>query len=135
MSLTPFELAPGVELGAGELPVIAGPCVIESPEETLALAARISDMGRRLGVPVVFKASFDKANRSSLESFRGPGFEAGLAVLEAVRDALSVPVLTDVHEDTPLDEVADGEDDLRLRHESPPSGTRSGRRSARRACR
>jgi 2-dehydro-3-deoxyphosphooctonate aldolase (KDO 8-P synthase) len=97
MSLKPFELAPGVELGAGELPVIAGPCVIESPDETLALAARIADMGRRLGVPVVFKASFDKANRSSLESYRGPGMEAGLQTLEAVTREVGVAVLTDVH--------------------------------------
>ncbi len=97
MSLKPFELAPGVELGAGGLPVIAGPCVIESPDETLALAARISDMGRRLGVPVVFKASFDKANRSSLESYRGPGLEVGLQTLEAVVREVGLPVLTDVH--------------------------------------
>lgn len=91
------ELAPGVVLGSASLPVIAGPCVIESPESTLDLAGKIADLGRRVDVPLVFKASFDKANRSSLASFRGPGLEAGLETLKAVTEQIGVPVLTDVH--------------------------------------
>jgi len=86
--------------------LIAGPCVIESEELVLEVAGRLSEVTRTLGVPYVFKASFDKANRSSHESFRGPGLEAGLRILEKVRDKIGVPVLTDVHEDTPLAEVA-----------------------------
>lgn len=97
MSPASFELAPGVVLGGESLPVIAGPCVIESPEATLDLAEKISEMGRRIGVPTVFKASFDKANRSSLTSYRGPGLEAGLETLKTVAQQIGLPVLTDVH--------------------------------------
>ena len=86
--------------------LIAGPCVVESRELQMETAGTLKELTDRLGIPFIFKSSFDKANRSSHESYRGPGFEAGLAVLEAVREALSVPVLTDVHEDTPIDEVA-----------------------------
>ena len=87
--------------------LIAGPCVIESAVLTQHIAGRLKEITGRLGIPFVFKASFDKANRSSRGSFRGPGLEQGLQVLQGVRRALGVPVLTDVHEDTPLDEVAD----------------------------
>lgn len=97
MSPSCFELAPGVVLGGEDLPVIAGPCVIETAAETVSLAERIADLGRQLEVPVVFKASFDKANRSSLDSYRGPGLEAGLEILEAVVRQVGLPVLTDVH--------------------------------------
>jgi 2-dehydro-3-deoxyphosphooctonate aldolase (KDO 8-P synthase) len=86
--------------------LIAGPCVIESAALTHEIAGRLAEITARLKIPFVFKASFDKANRSSAASFRGPGIEAGLKVLEAVRRAVGVPVLTDVHEDTPLAEVA-----------------------------
>jgi len=86
--------------------LIAGPCVIESPALTEEIAGRLKEITARLQVPFVFKASFDKANRSSRGSYRGPGIEAGLKVLESVRNRLQVPVLTDVHEDTPLQEVA-----------------------------
>jgi len=86
--------------------LIAGPCVIESPALTEEIAGRLKEITARLQVPFVFKASFDKANRSSRGSYRGPGIEAGLKVLEGVRNRLQVPVLTDVHEDTPLQEVA-----------------------------
>ena len=86
--------------------LIAGPCVIESADLTEHVAGRLKEITSRLGMPFVFKASFDKANRSSRESFRGPGLEQGLKVLEGVRRSIGVPVLTDVHEDTPLDEVA-----------------------------
>jgi 2-dehydro-3-deoxyphosphooctonate aldolase (KDO 8-P synthase) len=86
--------------------LIAGPCVIESAALTEEIAGRLAEITARLQIAFVFKASFDKANRSSAASFRGPGVEAGLKVLEAVRRAVGVPVLTDVHEDTPLAEVA-----------------------------
>jgi len=86
--------------------LIAGPCVIESAALVEAVAGRLKEITTQLSIPFVFKASFDKANRSSKDSFRGPGLEAGLKVLEGVRKKLSVPVLTDVHEDTPLNEVA-----------------------------
>lgn len=86
--------------------LIAGPCVVESRELTLQVAATLKEITQRLGVSFVFKASFDKANRSSSRSFRGPGIEAGLRVLELVKKEIGVPVLTDVHEDTPIDEVA-----------------------------
>jgi 2-dehydro-3-deoxyphosphooctonate aldolase (KDO 8-P synthase) len=86
--------------------LIAGPCVIEGATLTQEIAGTLVELTRKLGVPFIFKASFDKANRSSGASYRGPGLEAGLAVLEAVRKTFNVPVLTDVHEDTPLAEVA-----------------------------
>jgi 2-dehydro-3-deoxyphosphooctonate aldolase (KDO 8-P synthase) len=86
--------------------LIAGPCVIESEALCHEVAGRLLEITRALGIPYVFKASFDKANRSSGTSFRGPGLEGGLKVLEGVRKAFGVPVLTDVHEDTPLAEVA-----------------------------
>src|SRR5690606_41808642 len=87
-----------VALGAAPLALIAGPCVIESEAHTLQLARAIADVARRVGVPLIFKASFDKANRTSIDSFRGPGLDAGLAVLAAVRAEIGVPVLTDIHE-------------------------------------
>jgi 2-dehydro-3-deoxyphosphooctonate aldolase (KDO 8-P synthase) len=97
----------GHEIGSSQpFFLIAGPCVIESPTLTQEIAGRLQELTRRLGVPFVFKASYDKANRSSRASFRGPGLDAGLKVLADVRAKLGVPVLTDVHEDTPLAEVA-----------------------------
>ncbi len=97
----------GHEVGGGEpLFLIAGPCVIEGPALTEEIAGRLKEITSRLGVPFIFKASYDKANRSSRASFRGPGMEAGLRVLADVRARVGVPVLTDVHEDTPLQEVA-----------------------------
>jgi 2-dehydro-3-deoxyphosphooctonate aldolase (KDO 8-P synthase) len=97
----------GVPVGAREpLFLIAGPCVIESESLVLSTAERLKDITVKLGVPLVFKASFDKANRSSGGSFRGLGIEQGLKVLERVRRELALPVLTDVHESSPLDEVA-----------------------------
>jgi 2-dehydro-3-deoxyphosphooctonate aldolase (KDO 8-P synthase) len=86
--------------------LIAGPCVLESEALVMETAGRLKEMTAALGIPFIFKSSFDKANRSSHESFRGPGIEAGLKLLEKVRAEVGVPVLTDVHEDTPLDEVA-----------------------------
>ena len=98
-----FELAPGVEIGgndlaAGRLPVIAGPCMLESEELALTMGHRLAAMARRLDLPLVFKSSFDKANRSSLGSPRGPGLEVGLRWLAAVQRETGLPILTDVHE-------------------------------------
>jgi 2-dehydro-3-deoxyphosphooctonate aldolase (KDO 8-P synthase) len=87
--------------------LIAGPCVIESEALVIEVAGRLRDITETLGIPFVFKASFDKANRSSRSSFRGPGLEKGLEALARVRKQIGVPVLTDVHEDTPLAEVAE----------------------------
>jgi 2-dehydro-3-deoxyphosphooctonate aldolase (KDO 8-P synthase) len=102
----PAKIGP-YRCGSGEeLLVVAGPCVIENESLTLEIAERLAEETRDLPVQLVFKASFDKANRSSAESFRGLGLERGLRILERVRSELDVPVLTDVHEDTPLDEVA-----------------------------
>ena len=86
--------------------LIAGTCVIESEEMTFEVAGRLKEMCEKLNIPFIYKSSFDKANRSSINSYRGPGIEKGLAILEKIRADLNVPVLTDVHEDTPLDEVA-----------------------------
>ena len=97
----------GAHIGIDQpLLVIAGPCVIESETLVQEVAGRLREITRRLALPFVFKSSFDKANRSSKKSFRGPGLEQGLKVLEGVRRTFGVPVLTDVHEDTPLAEVA-----------------------------
>ena len=97
----------GVEIGPDRpLFLIAGPCVIETETLAVETAGRLQEITRRLKIPFVFKSSYDKANRSSLKSYRGPGLEEGLRVLESVRRQLGVPVLTDVHEDSPLNEVA-----------------------------
>ena len=86
--------------------LIAGPCVIESEQLQLDTAGRLQEITGKLGIPFIFKSSFDKANRTSGTSFRGPGLEAGLKILDTVKRQLGVPVLTDVHEYTPMDEVA-----------------------------
>lgn len=97
----------GFEVGADQpFFLIAGPCVVESEALVLDTAARLKEITQRLGVPLIFKSSFDKANRTSRKSFRGPGIEEGLRILGEVRRQLQLPVLTDVHEDTPLKEVA-----------------------------
>lgn len=88
----------GVAFGGGKLVFIAGPCVIESRQMALDLAARLSAIARKLGVGYVFKASFDKANRTSVDSFRGPGIDKGLEILSEIRSKYDVPVITDVHE-------------------------------------
>ncbi|MCW9017726.1 MAG: 3-deoxy-8-phosphooctulonate synthase, partial [Kangiellaceae bacterium] len=87
--------------------LIAGPCVIESEQLALDTAGYMKEVTDRLGIPYVYKSSFDKANRSSHTSFRGPGLEKGLQILDNVKKQIGVPVLTDVHEDTPMREVAD----------------------------
>ena len=98
----------GFEAGSFEpMFLIAGPCVVESETLALSSAQTLRETAERLGVPFIYKSSFDKANRSSHLSFRGLGFEEGLRILEKVRREVDVPVLTDVHEDTPLDQVAE----------------------------
>lgn len=87
--------------------LICGPCVIESEQLAIDTAGFMKEMTDRLGIPYIYKSSFDKANRSSSKSFRGPGLEEGLRILQKVKDQVGVPVLTDVHEDTPMHEVAD----------------------------
>ncbi len=101
MRLCGFEAGPDRPLF-----LIAGPCVIESEALVIDVAGQMREITRELGIPYIFKASFDKANRSSKSSFRGPGLEEGLRILAEVRRQLGLPVLTDVHEDTPLGEVA-----------------------------
>lgn len=86
--------------------LIAGPCVVESEGLVLDIAGRMQEITSELGIPYIFKASYDKANRSSRGSFRGPGIEQGLRILAEVKRQLGLPVLTDVHEDTPMAEVA-----------------------------
>lgn len=101
MKLLDFEVG-------NELPIflIAGPCVIETQDLTLRTAQTLKEIARRLRIPFIFKSSFDKANRKSGKAYRGPGLEKGLRTLELIKRELGVPVITDVHEDTPVDEVA-----------------------------
>lgn len=87
--------------------LIAGPCVIESEQLALDTAGQLKEITHKLEIPFIYKSSFDKANRTSVKSFRGLGFEEGLRILALVKKSIGVPVLTDVHEDTPLKEVAD----------------------------
>jgi 2-dehydro-3-deoxyphosphooctonate aldolase (KDO 8-P synthase) len=101
MKLCGFKVGPDRPLF-----LIAGPCVVEGEGLTLEIAGQLKELTSELGVPFVFKASYDKANRSSRESYRGPGIEEGLRILGEVRRQAGVPVLTDVHEDSPLGEVA-----------------------------
>ena len=88
----------GVAFGSGALVFIAGPCVIESRAMAIDLAKRLTALSRELNVPYIFKASFDKANRTSVDAFRGPGIDKGLDILAEIRETFGVPVLTDVHE-------------------------------------
>lgn len=101
MKLCHFEVGPDKPFF-----LLSGPCVVESEKLTTEIAISLKEMTDDLGIPFIFKASFDKANRSSHNSYRGPGMEEGLRILETIRKDLGVPIVTDVHEDTPLDEVA-----------------------------
>jgi 2-dehydro-3-deoxyphosphooctonate aldolase (KDO 8-P synthase) len=104
-----------LKLGAGHpLFVIAGPCVIESERHTLMMAERLAGVARRLRIPYIFKASFDKANRTSLRSYRGPGLERGLQILARVKREIGVPVLTDVHEPAQVAPVAEVSDVIQI---------------------
>src|SRR5215468_1126373 len=108
-----FEVG-NVHVGSGELFLIAGPCVIESEAHALKMAESISAVARDLRVPFIFKASYDKANRTSLKSFRGPGLDEGLRILKKIRKDLDVPVLTDVHEKGDVPAVAEAVDVLQI---------------------
>lgn len=102
-----FAVAPGVEIGTGQAFVLfAGPCSIESKENTLRIAQELKSITSDMGVPFVFKASYDKANRTSISGYRGLGFKAGLDVLGEVKATLDLPILTDVHEVNQIEEVA-----------------------------
>jgi len=102
-----IEIAPGIEAGGeGPLLVVAGPCVLENEAHAVFLAREIAAICASFGVPYVFKASFDKANRSSGSSFRGPGLEKGLEILRIVKREAGVPVLSDVHETSQVDRAA-----------------------------
>ena len=101
MKLCDFEVGQGRPFF-----LIAGTCVIESEQMALDTAGTLKEICQSLGIPLIYKSSFDKANRSSHDSYRGPGMEEGLRILELVKQQLQLPVLTDVHEDTPMDEVA-----------------------------
>src|SRR2546428_10638709 len=109
----PFQVG-DVRIGSGNLFLIAGPCVIESEEHAIRMAEIIKGVARSLNFPFIFKASYDKANRTSIRSFRGPGLAEGLRVLRKVRDEVHVPVLTDVHETVDVAKVAEVADVLQI---------------------
>jgi len=109
----PVHVGP-VTFGTGQLVLIAGPCVIESESHALELGHAVAAMARAAGVPYIFKASFDKANRTSLSSFRGPGLDVGLRVLARVKAEVCVPVLTDIHEPAQAEPAADVADVVQI---------------------
>ena len=103
-----IEVTPRVRIGGtNPLFLIGGPCVIESQDHALGLAHRIKSVCEDLKIPFIFKASYDKANRSSIKSYRGPGLEKGLKILLRIKDELQIPVLSDVHETTQVDRAAE----------------------------
>src|SRR5215467_373829 len=104
-SVKPFQTG-NATFGDGRLTVIAGPCVIESPEHAMMMARECLQRTQAAGLDFVFKSSFDKANRSSIHSFRGLGMDAGLEVLQVIKNELGVPVLTDVHDVSQVERVA-----------------------------
>jgi 2-dehydro-3-deoxyphosphooctonate aldolase (KDO 8-P synthase) len=108
-----FEIGP-VHVGSGQLFLIAGPCVIESEAHVRKMADAIQRITSDLGVPYIFKASYDKANRTSVKSFRGPGIQEGVAILRRLAEATGVPVLTDVHEPSHCEIAAQGVDVLQI---------------------
>ena len=112
--MQPVSIADGVVLGRDPLVLIAGPCVIESEQHAMTLGRAIAEIARRVGIGYVFKASFDKANRTSLKSFRGPGIDDGIKVLGAVGKELRVPVLTDIHEPWQAERAAEVADVLQI---------------------
>src|SRR5256885_4672211 len=103
-----------IHVGTGELFLIAGPCVIESEEHAIRMAEIIKGVARALEFPFIFKASYDKANRTSIRSFRGPGIKEGLRILKKIKDQLNVPILTDVHEVGDVSKVAEVVDVLQI---------------------
>jgi 2-dehydro-3-deoxyphosphooctonate aldolase (KDO 8-P synthase) len=109
----PIEVGP-LRIGDGSLALISGPCAIESEDLCLSVAEHLASISAELGIPYIFKASFDKANRTSSSSFRGHGLDQGLAVLRKVKERIGVPVLTDVHETQQVQSVADVADILQI---------------------
>ena len=103
-----------IRIGGGDLFLIAGPCVIESEEHAIRMAEIIKGVARSLEFPFIFKASYDKANRTSIRSFRGPGLKEGLRILKKIKDQLNLPVLTDVHETADVGKVAEVVDVLQI---------------------
>jgi len=110
---TSFQVG-DVRIGAGSLFLIAGPCVIESEEHALRMAEIIKGVTRALGFPFIFKASYDKANRTSIRSFRGPGVKEGLRILKKIKDEIQIPILTDVHEVADVAKAAEVVDVLQI---------------------
>jgi len=113
-AVIPVRIGDLVVGGGSPFVLIAGPCVIETERQATELAGRLADLTRRLQVPFIFKASYDKANRTSGRSFRGPGLEDGLRVLAAIKSLLAVPVLTDIHEPSQAVAAADVADVLQI---------------------
>src|SRR5438128_2777697 len=113
VQIKPFRVGSAI-FGDGRLVIIAGPCVIESPEHALMMARECASRTRAAGLDFVYKSSFDKANRSSIKSFRGLGIEAGLDVLRKVKEEVGVPILTDVHEVSQVEIVAEVADVLQI---------------------
>jgi len=103
-----------IHIGSGDLFLIAGPCVIESEDHAIRMAEIIKGVARSLGFPFIYKASYDKANRTSIRSFRGPGLKEGLRILKKIKDELNLPVLTDVHETADVAKVAEVVDILQI---------------------
>jgi len=110
---TSFQVG-DIHIGSGDLFLIAGPCVIESEEHAIRMAEIIKGVTRALGFPFIFKASYDKANRTSIRSFRGPGLKEGLRILKKIKDELHLPVLTDVHETADVSKVAEVVDVIQI---------------------
>ena len=113
MVTTSFQVG-DVRIGSGDLFLIAGPCVIESEDHAIRIAEIIKGVTRSLGFPFIFKASYDKANRTSIRSFRGPGVKEGLRILKKIKDELNLPVLTDVHETADVARVAEVVDIMQI---------------------
>ncbi len=110
---TSFQVG-DIHIGSGDLFLIAGPCVIESEDHAIRMAEIIKGVARSLAFPFIFKASYDKANRTSIRSFRGPGLKEGLRILKKIKDELNLPVLTDVHETADVAKVAEVVDVLQI---------------------
>src|SRR5215211_5854934 len=108
-----FEVG-NVKFGAGDLTFILGPCVVESSQHALFMAQEINDICKQVGVGFVYKSSFDKANRSSIESFRGEGMEFGLQILAQVKAEIGVPVITDIHESWQVEKTTQVADILQI---------------------
>ncbi len=110
---TSFQVG-DIHIGSGDLFLIAGPCVVESEEHAIRMAEIIKGVTKSLGLPFIFKASYDKANRTSIRSFRGPGLKEGLRILKKIKDELHLPILTDVHETADVAKVAEVADVLQI---------------------